>query len=60
MIPIKKMKKITTVFEPTDYSDFINKSYPDEKLKKIDGHISYIESGYNQFKLQYNNLFERC
>ena len=26
----------------------------DEKFKKIDGHISYIEKDYNGFKLQYN------
>ena len=25
--------------------------------KKIDGHISYIENDYNQFKLQYNRQF---
>ena len=45
---------MTTNFEPTDDSDVINKSYLDEKLKKIDGHISYIEKDYNEFKLQYN------
>ena len=50
----KKDEKITTTFEPTDNEDVINKSYPDEKLKKIDGHISYIEKDYNEFKLQYD------
>ena len=50
----KKDEKITTNFEPTDNSDVINKAYLDEKLKKIDGHISYIEKDYNEFKLQYN------
>ena len=50
----KKDEKITTNFEPTDDSDVINKSYLDEKLKKIDGQISYIEKDYNKFKKQYN------
>ena len=49
----KKDEKLTTKFEPTDDSDVINKVYLDEKLKKIDGHISYIEKNYNEFKLQY-------
>ena len=43
----KKDEKITTTFEPIDDSDVINKAYPDEKLKKIDGHISYIEKDYD-------------
>ena len=47
------MKK-TTYFEPTDESDVINKAYLDKKLKKIDGHISYREEDYNDFKSQYN------
>ena len=50
----KKDKKLTTNFEPTDDSDVINKAYLDEKLKKIDGHISYLEKDYNEFKIQYN------
>ena len=50
----RKNEKITTNFEPTDDSDVINKSYLVEKLKKIDGHISYIEKDYNEFKKQYN------
>ena len=32
----KKDEKITTNFEPTDDSDVINKSYLDEKLKKVE------------------------
>ena len=51
----KKDEKITTNFEAVDDSDVINKCYLDEKLKKINGHISYIEKDYNEFKLQYNN-----
>ena len=50
----KKNEKLTTNFEPTDDSDVINKTYLDEKLKKIDGHISYLEKDYNEFKKQYN------
>ena len=50
----KKDEKITTNFEPIDDSDVINKSYLDEKLKKINGHISYFEKDYSEFKLQYN------
>ena len=47
------MKK-TTNFEPFDDSDVLNKVYLDEKIKKIEGHISYIGNDYNEFKLQYN------
>ena len=50
----KKDEKITTNFEHTDDSDVINTAYLEEKLKKIDGHISYIEKDYNEFNLQYN------
>ena len=50
----KKDEKITTNFEAVDDKDVINKAYLDEKFKKIDGHISYIENDYNEFKLQYN------
>ena len=50
----EKDEKLTTKFEPIDKKDVINKASLDEKLKKIDGHISYIEKDYNEFKLQYN------
>ena len=50
----KKDEKLTTDFEAVDDKDVINKSYLDKKLKKIDGHFSYIEKDYNDFKLQYN------
>ena len=43
----KKDEKITTNFEPVDDKDVINKTYLDEKLKNIDGHIAYIEKDYN-------------
>ena len=47
------MKKITTHFEPNNNEDIMNKSYPDEKLIKINGHLSKLEKDYNEFKLQY-------
>ena len=50
----KKDEKITTNFEPVDDSDVINKGYLDSKLIKIDGYLSKLEKGYNEFKLQYN------
>ena len=53
-ILIKKDEKLTTNFEPVDNSDVINKGYLDEKLLKIDGHLSKLEKDYNEFILQYN------
>ena len=50
----KKDEKITTNFEAVDDIDVIHKGYLDEKLLKIDGHISKLEKDYNEFKLQYN------
>ena len=50
----KKDGKLTTDFQPTSDSNVINKAYQDEKLQKINGHISDIEKDYNEFKLQYN------
>ena len=44
----KKDEKITTDFEAVDDKDAINKAYLDEKLKKIDAHIAYIEKDYNE------------
>ena len=49
----KKNEKITTNFEPVDDSDVINKGYLDEKLLKINGHLSKLEKDYNEFKLEY-------
>ena len=48
------MKKMTTNFEPIDNTDVRNKSYLDNKLLKIDGHLSKLEKDFNEFKLQYN------
>ena len=37
-----------------DNSDVINKGYLDDKLLRINGHLSNIEKDYNEFKLQYD------
>ena len=50
----KKDEKISTNFKPIDNEDVINKGYLDEKLLKIDGHLSKLEKDFNEFKLQYN------
>ena len=50
----KKDEKLTTNFEPVDNEDVINKGYLDEKLIKINGHLSKLEKDFNEFKLQYN------
>ena len=62
----EKDEKITTNFEAVDNEDVINKSYLDEKLIKINGHLSKLEKHYNEFKLQHNKqnvediLFQRA
>ena len=48
------MKKKTTNFKPTNDGDVINKVYLDEKLLKINGHLSKLEKDFNEFKKQYN------
>ena len=50
----KKDEKITTNFKPINESAVINKGYLDKKLEKINGHLSFLEKDYNEFKLQYN------
>ena len=50
----KKDEKITTNFRHVDDLDVINKAYLEEKLLKINGHLSKLEKNYNEFKLQYN------
>ena len=50
----KKDEKITTNFEPVNNSDVINKGFLDEKLLKINGHLSKLEKDFNEFKLQYD------
>ena len=50
----KKDEKRKTNFKAVNDEDVISKTFLDEKLEKIDGHISYIEKDYNEFKIQYN------
>ena len=50
----KKDEKLTSNFEPVNDSDVINKAYLDEKLLKIDGHLSKLEKDFNEYILQYN------
>ena len=50
----KKDEKLTTNFEPVDNEDVINKGYLDEKLLKMDGHLSKLEKDFYEFKLQHN------
>ena len=50
----KKDEKLTTNFEPVDNEDVINKGYLDEKLLKINGHLTKLEKHFTEFKLQYN------
>ena len=50
----KKAEKLTRNFETVDNEDVINKGYLDEKLIKINGHISKLEKDYNEFELQYD------
>ena len=44
----KKDEKTTTNIEPTDDSDVINKAHQDEKLLKINGHLSFLEEDLQQ------------
>ena len=50
----KKDEKLTTNFDAADNSDVINKGFLDEKLLKINGHLSKLEKDYNEFKKQYD------
>ena len=50
----KKDEKITTDFKPVNDEDVVNKAYLDDKLLKINSHLSKIEKDYNEFKLEYN------
>ena len=50
----KRDEKLTTNFEPSDDIDVIDKIYLNEELLKINGHLSFSEKDYNDFKLQNN------
>ena len=41
-------------FEAVNDEDVVNKAYLDEKKSKTDGHLSFFEKHYKEFKLQYN------
>ena len=62
----RKDEKITTNFQPADVGDVINQPYLDEKISKINGHLSSLVKDCSDFKLQYNkqsvekNLFQRA
>ena len=48
---VKKSEKIAKIFEPTNLQDVKNKGFLDKKLSKLEGHISYKENDYNEFKI---------
>ena len=50
----KKDEKITTNFDAVNDEDVINKGFLDEKLLKINGHLSKLEKDYNEFQKQYD------
>ena len=50
----KEDEKKTTNCEAVNGEDKVNKKYLDEKFKKINVHISYIENDYKEFKLEYH------
>ena len=52
-----KDEKITTNFKPVNNDDVINKTYLDEKLSKIEGHLSLFEKESNEFLLNFNKQF---
>ena len=54
----KTDEKITTNVEVVNDEDVINKTYLDEKVKKVEGHITYNKKPYNEFKLPYNKQSE--
>ena len=49
----KKDEKLRTNFEHSNNEDVINKGYLDKKILKINGHSSFLEKDYNEFKSQY-------
>ena len=50
----KKDEKLTTNFEAVGDNDVVNKGFLDDKLLKIDGHLSKLEKDFNEFKKQYD------
>ena len=58
MILKKKIKKLSTTFEPTNDVHVVNKAYLDKKLLEINGQLPLLEKDYNEFKLEYNKQSE--
>ena len=50
----KKNEKITTNFVAFNDEDVIKTAYLDDKLKKIDDLLSFLERDYDEIKIQYN------
>ena len=50
----KEDVKLTTNFSPSNDEDVINKACLDEKLSKIDSHLSLLDNGCKEYILQYN------
>ena len=50
----KKDEKLITNIEAVNNEDVINKSFLDEILLKINGHLSKLEKDFNEFKIQFN------
>ena len=47
----KKDEKITTNFETSKDKDDINKTFTDTTLSKTEGHISFKEKNYKEYKV---------
>ena len=47
----RKTEKIITYFIAVNDEDVIKKAYIDEKLSKIEGHLSLLEKDYNDFTI---------
>ena len=50
----KKDEKLATNLDAVSDEDVVNKTYLDEKVLKINGHLSKLEKDYNEFRLHYN------
>ena len=46
----KKDEKITTNFNTSNPEDVINKGFLQTKIAELNGHISYVEKHYNEFR----------
>ena len=46
----RKNEKITTKFEPSNDDDIVSKAYLDTKTSKIEGHISFTGTAFNEIK----------